>query len=518
MELRGIVVAAAVLAVCAPAAQADDTYTTYTCRTPNGRPASVQGWSTIGNDMEVHQTCASGGAIEAGPTQAVYGDRQAFAWQFTAPADTRITAWTLWRTVHLSERWNWSLFRDIVKSDSAHLVETCWWGSGCSGLGDGSLGPGSRVSESGDDIGAVIGYIDCNPPACNPWTVADMTFPRADFTLRDLADPAFDGTPSGDLFDTRRPLAGVRTASFSATDRGSGIYQATLYVDGRLAATVPVDTNAGRCVKPFTGAVPCKLSASGSLSFNTASLPDGGHALRLVVTDATGTNSAAYGPIQVRTENRGARCDPAVKPGSSPVLAHLKGTRRSLVTRRSGRATVKGRIVGVGPGAVVELLTRELRTGARARVAAITSTDSRGRFTLRVPKGRSRRLRAAWHVRSTDPLPACSRPLDVLVPARSTLHVNPRVVLAGHRIRISGRLQGGRIPARGKLIDLQAHERGAWRTFATVRTRRNGRFTTHYRFRRAAPRITYPMRVRVRPDAAYPYALGYSRAVRVTVR
>ena len=67
------------------------------------------------------------------------------------------------------------------------------------------------------------------------------------------------------------------------------------------------------------------------------------------------------------------------------------------------------------------------------------------------------------------------------------------------------------MPSRGKLIDVQAREQGRWRTFATVRTPGVGRVRTRYRFRRAAPRKTYPMRVRVRPDAAYPFAVGYSR-------
>ena len=89
---------------------------------------------------------------------------------------------------------------------------------------------------------------------------------------------------------------------------------------------------------------------------------------------------------------------------------------------------------------------------------------------------------------------------------------------AGSRVRLTGRLLGGRVPARGKLIDLQARELGRWRTFATVRSRASGTFTTRYRFRSSAPRKTYPMRVRVRPDAAYPFAVGYSRAVRVRVR
>ena len=119
---------------------------------------------------------------------------------------------------------------------------------------------------------------------------------------------------------------------------------------------------------------------------------------------------------------------------------------------------------------------------------------------------------------STNRYFVCSKALDVRVPALATLKASPRSLRAGSRVRLSGRLLGGRVPSRGKLIDVQAREQGRWRTFATVRSRPSGTFTKRYRFRGTAPRKTYPMRVRVRPDAAYPFAVGYSPAVRVRVR
>ena len=103
------------------------------------------------------------------------------------------------------------------------------------------------------------------------------------------------------------------------------------------------------------------------------------------------------------------------------------------------------------------------------------------------------------------------------MPARATLKAAAHG--AGGLARPAHRAAARRArPARGKLIDVQARELGRWRTFATVRSRASGTFTTRYRFRSSAPRKTYPMRVRVRPDAAYPFAVGYSRAVRVRVR
>jgi hypothetical protein len=179
---------------------------------------------------------------------------------------------------------------------------------------------------------------------------------------------------------------------------------------------------------------------------------------------------------------------------------------------------VTGRIAGAGAGVAVNLLTKERRSGAPSVVGGTAVTAADGTFSLAVPAGPSRRLRAALRVRPSDRYFACSKALDVRVPARVTLNASPRALRPGSRVRLSGRLLGGRVPSRGKLIDMQAREQGRWRTFATVRTRASGSFRTHYRFRASAPRKTYPMRVRVRPDAAFPYAVGYSRLVRVRVR
>jgi hypothetical protein len=415
--------------------------------------------------------------------------------------------------------WNWSLFRNIDSETAGSYIERCWGFAGCTGLGDGKVSDASRVSETGVDLGAVVAFGDCNPSPCPAGAAPQlMSIPRADFTLRDLADPVLVGTPSGDLFDTAQPLTGVRAASFSASDQGGGVYQAILEVDGTAVTSVGIDDNGGNCVPPFKGAVPCKPSASGTLSYDTGGLPDGSHAFRLVITDATGTNSASFGPVQVRTQNQIAECDPNVSSGSTPVLAGLKGTRKTAETRSSGRATVTGKVAGAGSGVVVNLLSRERRSGAPSVVSGTAVTGADGSFSLAVPAGPSRRLRAARRVNPSDRYFVCSKALDVRVPARSTLTASPRMVRAGSRVRLSGRLLGGRVPSRGKLIDVQAREQGHWRTFATVRSRASGTFTTRYRFRSSAPRKTYPMRVRVRPDAAYPFAVGYSKAVKVRVR
>jgi hypothetical protein len=404
-------------------------------------------------------------------------------------------------------------------------VEICWaMGSpACGALGDGHTGNPPDITQRGLDSTGIILHVDCNDgqaaghqcPGGNPSNIAVGRF---DVDLRDVSDPVIVGTPSGDLLDPTQPVAGERAVSFSATDQGSGVYSARIEVDGQTVVSGPVDSNNGRCVKPFTAVVPCRANASGTVSLNTAALPDGVHSMRLVVTDATETNVASYGPVQVRTANTAAQCTPGLTAKTTPVSVSLKGTKRSAVTRRSGRATLVGRVAGVGAGVVVDLLARERIAGAPATLLGSVATAADGSFALAVPPGPSRRVRAAWRVNATDTTFACSRPLNIRVPARATLHAAPTAVAPGARIRLSGRLPGGRIPSRGKLIDLQAREQGRWHTFASVRTKRSGSFATHYRFHRSAPRKTYPMRVRVRPESSYPYSLGYSRAARVRVR
>ena len=104
------------------------------------------------------------------------------------------------------------------------------------------------------------------------------------------------------------------------------------------------------------------------------------------------------------------------------------------------------------------------------------------------------------------------------MPAASTLAASRRSVLNRQSVLFSGRLLGEPIPAIGRTVDLQAHYRGAWRTFATPRADATGAWRYRYRFGASPGRISYPFRVLVQPDAGYPYETGVSRTVRVSVR
>jgi hypothetical protein len=191
----------------------------------------------------------------------------------------------------------------------------------------------------------------------------------------------------------------------------------------------------------------------------------------------------------------------------------LRGKRRRTVGYGHG-ATITGRVTGPDrqpiPGALVHIL--EVR--AKQHVGQAQAGPD-GRFRFKVPPGPSRTLRAGYQL-PTEGFFACGMSLSLKVRAGVRLSAPRRVHVRG-TIPLTGRLLGGHIPPRGKVVELQGWARGSWRLFGSARTGRNGRFHFHYRLKTRA-RGTLRIRSRVRSERGYPYTLGYSPVVRVRVR
>ena len=136
---------------------------------------------------------------------------------------------------------------------------------------------------------------------------------------------------------------------------------------------------------------------------------------------------------------------------------------------------------------------------------------------MRLAAGPSRRVRIEYRLHTGDVPPVAADEVRLDVRAGVTLKIRPRHLRGGRTIRLRGRLLAAPATRLGKVITLQARERGRWRDFKSARTRRGGRFATRYRFTSGA-RGTFPIRAVARADAAYPYATGRSRTVRVRVR
>ena len=131
-------------------------------------------------------------------------------------------------------------------------------------------------------------------------------------------------------------------------------------------------------------------------------------------------------------------------------------------------------------------------------------------------RGPSRRLLVEYRAHAGDAQPVSTAVVRLGVRAGLTLRIRPRRVSGGGAIRMRGRLLAAPAPGLGKVVTLQARERGRWRDFKSARTRAGGRFSARYRFSRGA-RGTFPIRAVARAEAAYPYATGRSRTVRVRV-
>jgi hypothetical protein len=183
------------------------------------------------------------------------------------------------------------------------------------------------------------------------------------------------------------------------------------------------------------------------------------------------------------------------------------------------RALVRGAVKTAGgdalADAIVDVFSENRSVGARPERVGTVRTDGAGRFKYSAPAGPSRKLRFRYE--GTTSLASAQAEVTLSVPAKSKIRASKRRARNGERVTFSGQLRGKPVANR-KLVDLQAYYRGKWRTFATPRTDKKGKWRFRYRFGATRGTVVYRFRARIRREATYPYELGYSPQVRVTVR
>jgi hypothetical protein len=534
--MTGLRVALVLLAaaLASPAAAQADNYSVYSCRTPAGAVAARDGWTAFATaGTATTDTCATGGALSAS-MNATHVPNADGGWAVRAPTGVPITGYVLYRWAQVtnttpdpagqSYAFLYQLLEDGVV---AEILSAGYGGARDLGSPTAPLSDANAFVRSGIRVSTVSARVHCVPGgnACQPQAGgrygAIFQLYRVALQLDDADEPTFSAAPSGTMFDASRILSGNVSASFSARDEGSGLYLVTVEVDNRSLVTQVIDENEGRCRKPFTALIPCKLSASATIGLDTDALAPGTHLVRLLVSDATETNQIAYGPVQITV--RGGRGAPNGVNASDRATLTARFAARRRARRMRARFGSAVRLVGrltdeAGrpiAGATLRVLGRDRRLGGREAELATTTTRSNGSWGYTLRRSPSRILRIGYRSHVNDMSYAATARLSLHVRAAARLSASPRVVRRGSRVRFSGRLLGSPVPRGGKLVDLQAFEAGRWRNVDSVRTRRSGRFGYSYRFVRAAK--TFMFRVRIRPDRSYPYALGYSRGVRVRV-
>jgi hypothetical protein len=523
---------AAAPALAAPEGADAATYTVYSCKRPDGLAAGLDGWtrSTVGENHASANYCGGGSywiLFMRGDTSHASGAANEAV--FTAPSGTTITGYEIWRAARVMKSSEFNYSYALMEGRREAVIERCDGNTGCWYRGS-SANPDAainRVARAGlQNVGRLWVSLGCrSTTTCGALagdSPAKLWIHRAEITLQDMTSPVLASPPSGTLVDPSAPLAGIEQVSLSATDTGGGVYEGLVEIDGQVVTRQVIDPNGGRCNPPFTYVTPCKPSASGTIAVDTRGVPDGTHLLRLIVTDATGVNAAVWGPARISTYNGSCTPTPPARDlRMGAAILRRKGRRlvRSRnVTIRYGRSvrlagrllTLQGAPVGAAPVCVT---WRQQSEGAGLRGNRMLVTDAIGRITYRLDPGPSRTV---LFVHRT-PEGAVTSAVHVNVRAPVRFKGSRRSLRNGETLVLSGRLPGRPLPRRGVLVELQARREGGWQTFGTTRSGRGGRFSFGYTFTRTTGVQAYALRARVPRQAAYPYASGASRPVRVRV-
>jgi hypothetical protein len=543
------------LALWAPAARAGR-YHVYSCRTPSGEAAPVDGWvgSKTGSFTYTRDTCGEpGGALLAAlgdqPTRTANSDIA--TWGLAVPLSVSLAAATMWRAgdadggANLDAIYGIWLAAPDDRNDPSDAFGQCTAGLSCPS-GVGVIGqpfavqnlvvvPASKLSSHLYVNASCFGESEYECPAGqgdpNNYAAAVYLY-AADLTLEQIVGPSASNV-GGDLASAPA-LLGTSDVTFTATDPGSGVFEAVFTIDGKVVQSTLLDQAGGRCrnvgqsadgLPAFLYLQPCPTSVSAVVGFDTSMVANGPHHLLVSVIDAAG-NAAPVLDRTVTVANPGAPGPPNGRNASSEarLTARWRSTPRTrLTTGYDGRETIVGRLTGPGgtpiAGALLEASARPDLAGATAAPPRVLTTGSDGRFTLSLPAHlSSRTLRISYAARIGELRPAATRTLALAVRAPVSLTISPRTTSVGGWIRFRGRLAGGPVPRGGKPLILEARSgSGAWIEFDVMRTDSRGRYRSGYRFKFPGP-ATYQFRVVCQQEADYPYASGTSRTISVHER
>jgi len=163
--------------------------------------------------------------------------------------------------------------------------------------------------------------------------------------------------------------------------------------------------------------------------------------------------------------------------------------------------------------ASIEALEKQLDGTNLLNGLATTRSDGTFRYVIRATRNRQLLFRYPGSRR----IGAASAVFKLHVPAATSIRIDRATVRNGEAVVFRGRVRSRPLPLNGKLIEMQAHFRGRWRTFSTLRTNRRGVWRFPYRFGATLGRVTYRFRARLPSEGGYPFVTGRSRVAKVVV-
>jgi len=199
------------------------------------------------------------------------------------------------------------------------------------------------------------------------------------------------------------------------------------------------------------------------------------------------------------------------------VRRRIRRLDSSVIARRGHTIRLRGFLANADgqpiDGATIEAL--EQRPEGGVVPVGLATTGTNGKFHYVVKASRNRDL--LFRYRGSRRIGSATSDFLLLVPADTTIRPDRRRLRNGQQVLFTGRVTTRPLPSAGKLVEMQAHFRGRWRTFSTVRAARGGRWRFPYRFGSTLGRVTYRFRARLPAEGGYPFINGNSRVVKVVV-
>jgi hypothetical protein len=574
-RLGRVVVAVVIISAALAANASAKQYVVDSCHTPDGRPAPATsgrfGWglTTTGPPVVAKDACAGGGGLIGVSANGVSYRPGDFArWQFDAPPNTAIASYSLrW----LGSAWEGRPNDNGSMNAGRAALETVDIGGRSEVVLERSTNreyPPTTVTQTGvalRSLGSLVACIVKQPgdPVCvtSPYDsheLAHAEVTQSTVALEDSSAPS--GSASGAAIDNAAWI-GPQQFSYTAADRGGGVYRVVLEVDGVPRAQTLADANGGLCRDAipnneadheFFSATPCLSETSGALSFDTASLPEGERTVRVLVEDAAGNQSVIYGPTTKTIvkdlaargfyfggqwfnpslssprqlngvgASEGARLSAAfvTTTGSRKHRRRVETTAKEVGFRAPAR--VRGRVVNAGGQPIADAVVQRAVQEARGewRLEGQTKTAPDGTFTLLTVRQRpSRTMKFVYFPFSDSHAYSVSNELELRVRAGVQLRATPRRLRNGQKVRFLGRVFGT-LPPGGVTAALQVKNGHRYQTFRQLRVdpAKGGVVRTAYRFRATTATTRYRFRLLIVRQAGLVFERGASPAVSVVVR
>lgn len=400
--LLGVAIMSGALGASAKAGE----YHVYSCRTPDGQVAPVDGWSEAVSTANDHtaNTCASGGgllaALNAGHAHAA--DTDLATWAFNAPAGETLGAATVWRAGDTAGGTNenasylfW-LAGSAGAETGSRVFERCAAITECAskGIFASPLATQNRVEAPSSALntpdlsltascGSAILEYGCPAGGGDEnGNAAVVELFAADLTLNDENPPMVEEV-KGPLAEAST-VSGTTDISLTAGDGAAGVYEAIFQVDGETVQKTVLDANGGKChdvgettdgLQAFLYTRPCPASASADVPFDTTGLTDGSHHIVVSVTDAAGNATPAM-DRQVTVTNHASKPGGNEQPGGGAGAGGQAGANQSpgssqqgasAAATSSGTTVERGAPNGRGASDQATLTARWKGAGVRLR-------------------------------------------------------------------------------------------------------------------------------------------------------